>query len=264
MKKILILTLTMLLSLTCLFVFINKASASVVYSENDVVFTSRLDYNNALYLSHNYNVYENDINNMFDGDVNSFVWFGANSNTCTQYNFYVNYSLKENEIFNTIIVKTDLFSADCLYGFDVFLDDTKILSVDVNDENVRNYCLTFDTAFTGKRLRLCGVSKTDTNWIKLYEFNVCYVNYDSAFDIGYNKGYDVGYDVGYNNGELDGIKKGENVNASIGDMFLQIIDAPRQAIANILNFEIFGLNVSGLVFFLITAVLVVAIIKFFI
>ena len=103
---------------------------------------------------------------------------------------------------------------------------------------------------------------------------------DNAYNDGWQAGYDEGYDYGYDDGEHDGynegasegyqdgyeegIKKGEEVNANLGDMFLNILDSPRQAISNILNFEFLGINLASLVFFLITAILVVVIIKFFI
>lgn len=88
--------------------------------------------------------------------------------------------------------------------------------------------------------------------------------YDDGEHDGYNEGASEGYQDGYEAGYDEGIKKGEEVNANLGDMFLNILDSPRQAISNILNFEFLGINLASLVFFLITAILVVVIIKFFI
>lgn len=92
--------------------------------------------------------------------------------------------------------------------------------------------------------------------------------YDDGYEQGWNEGEREGYNDGcvdgYQDGYDEGIKKGEEVNANLGDMFLNILDSPRQAISNILNFEFLGINLASLVFFLITAILVVVIIKFFI
>lgn len=76
----------------------------------------------------------------------------------------------------------------------------------------------------------------------------------------FNQGYDKGKQDGINIGRAEG----EKVNASFSDMILSVLDAPRQAISNMLNFEFLGINLSSLVFFLISSALVFAIVKFFI
>ena len=88
--------------------------------------------------------------------------------------------------------------------------------------------------------------------------------YNSGYYDGNNDGYIKGYDKGYDVGLIKGQENGESVNADFGEMILNVLDAPRQAISNVLNFEFLGINLGNLVFFLITIILVVFVIKFFI
>ena len=93
-------------------------------------------------------------------------------------------------------------------------------------------------------------------------------SYDNGYKSGYydgnNDGFIKGYDKGYDIGIINGQKNGEKVNANFGEMILNVLDAPRQALSNILNFDFLGVNIGNLVFFLISTALVVFVIKFFI
>ncbi len=82
------------------------------------------------------------------------------------------------------------------------------------------------------------------------------------------------YNNGYDKGEEDGIKKGiikgyaqyeeeKGSSFKLKDLVFSIINAPFNIIKGALNFEIFGVNVSGLVLFLISCGLVFFVIKFF-
>lgn len=123
--------------------------------------------------------------------------------------------------------------------------------------------------------------------------------YQSGLTDGYNNGLDDGYDNGYDVGFSDGTaesqvqldylqnevhkletqnsqleqekieeyNKGYNDSAednqSFKDMVFSIIEAPFKVIKEALNFEIFGINISGLVLFLITGALIIFILKIF-
>ena len=94
--------------------------------------------------------------------------------------------------------------------------------------------------------------------------------YTSGRNIGYKTGYDDGYDTGYSEGESDGAASVGDVKYSIGyrDGFTageqsdvsknfvtiigEIARVPFLAILNIFNFEIFGINVSYAIFFVLT------------
>ena len=110
------------------------------------------------------------------------------------------------------------------------------------------------------------------------------VNYDMTpllegrYNIGYNMGFsdgeDSGYDIGYSVGEENGIKKGKTIgykeyedekgaNFKLKDLLFGIIDAPFNIIKSALNFEIFGINLSSVILFLISTSLVFFVIRFF-
>lgn len=110
------------------------------------------------------------------------------------------------------------------------------------------------------------------------------VNYDmtplleGSYNIGYNMGFsdgeDSGYDIGYSVGEENGIKKGKTIgykeyedekgaSFKLKDLLFGIIDAPFNIIKSALNFEIFGINLSSVILFLISTSLVFFVIRFF-
>ncbi len=110
-------------------------------------------------------------------------------------------------------------------------------------------------------------------------------NYNDAYNdgfysgrnTGHNEGYDEGYhdgdDAGYNRGKTDGYNNGYSEGKGVGrtetlsdidntkGLFLTAISAPFNAIKDVLNFEVFGINLSAVFFFLFTAVLIVFVIK---
>lgn len=101
---------------------------------------------------------------------------------------------------------------------------------------------------------------------------------EGRYNIGYNRGFsdgeDSGYDIGYSVGEENGIKKGKTIgykeyedekgaSFKLKDLLFGIIDAPFNIIKSALNFEIFGINLSSVILFLISTSLVFFVIKFF-
>lgn len=101
---------------------------------------------------------------------------------------------------------------------------------------------------------------------------------DGRYNIGYNMGFsdgeDSGYDIGYSVGEENGIKKGKTIgykeyedekgaSFKLKDLLFGIIDAPFNIIKSALNFEIFGINLSSVILFLISTSLVFFVIRFF-
>ena len=110
-------------------------------------------------------------------------------------------------------------------------------------------------------------------------------NYNNAYNdgfysgrnTGHNEGYDEGYhdgdSAGYNRGKTDGYNNGYSEGKGVGrtealsdidntkGLFLTAISAPFNAIKDVLNFEVFGINLSAVFFFLFTAVLIVFVIK---
>lgn len=110
-------------------------------------------------------------------------------------------------------------------------------------------------------------------------------NYNDAYNdgfysgrnTGHNEGYDEGYrngdSAGYNRGETDGYNNGYSEGKEVGKaeaisdigntkgLLLTAVSAPFNAIKEALNFELFGINLAALFFFLFTAVLIAFVIK---
>lgn len=113
-----------------------------------------------------------------------------------------------------------------------------------------------------------------------YEYGVD-VGYDYGFEQGYGEGKMAGYENGYNEGHDKGYAEGEKygydngfgagqddmakTTESFKDMVFAIFDAPVTLIDGMLNFDIFGINLAGLVKTVITlavvALIVFAILK---
>ena len=93
-------------------------------------------------------------------------------------------------------------------------------------------------------------------------------NIDTIYNNDYNDGYDDGYYDGYNNGYDDGVVVGEN-NAGIAEnglitMFNIILTAPFNIFNGLLNFELFGVNLFNVFSFIITAFIIIWVIKRFV
>lgn len=94
------------------------------------------------------------------------------------------------------------------------------------------------------------------------------LNYQAGYQAGvldntlYQEGYDKGFELGEKKGFDEGVIKGQtNDPYDLGDFLFSIIDAPFRVIREALNFEFLGYDVSKLVLFVITALLVVFVIK---
>lgn len=86
--------------------------------------------------------------------------------------------------------------------------------------------------------------------------------YEVGYDNGVISGKEIGYDEGYDVGLNDGIEQGQSEDPyGLDDMFFGILDAPFNVIRNALNFEILGINISSFVLFIITAFIVLFVIK---
>ena len=98
---------------------------------------------------------------------------------------------------------------------------------------------------------------------------------DSVYQNGYNAGYNVGvstsqsqsYQNGYNVGYEDGYNIGSTQDAEVSfgsalqDSLSLIIMSPISFIQSVLNFDIFGFNIGGIVFFLLSLGIVIFIVR---
>lgn len=76
---------------------------------------------------------------------------------------------------------------------------------------------------------------------------------NNAFDDGYAEGVETGYDTGYNSGYSDGML----ADYSFSEDLIGVAELPFNVIGQILNFEILGINVWGLITGVLTIVLVI-------
>ena len=100
------------------------------------------------------------------------------------------------------------------------------------------------------------------------------IGYNDGYEVGYSDGNGDGYSLGYDEGESygwqNGFGAGQNDMAETShtfkEMVFAIFDAPSRLIDSMLNFDIFGINLAGLVKTILTlavvAVIVFAILKF--
>jgi len=101
----------------------------------------------------------------------------------------------------------------------------------------------------------------------------CPSKYQNGYDYGLEVGYENGHEVGYEKGFTDSYGKAyddlraevENEVLNDKETFLEglfsIMDAPMRIIRDCFDFVIFGVNISELVFFILTAVIVVFVVK---
>jgi hypothetical protein len=84
-------------------------------------------------------------------------------------------------------------------------------------------------------------------------------SYDDVYRRAYDSGYYDGRIYGYNKGVLDT----DGASNNLRSLVLGIIDAPFGVLQDVLNFEVFGINISSLVMFFISLSITVFVIKQF-
>lgn len=82
------------------------------------------------------------------------------------------------------------------------------------------------------------------------------------YDLGYTTGYNVGYPLGYNKGTSDGYSNGFNAGASSGlatngisTIIKTIVLAPINFISQAFNITVFGFNIAGIMYGIITVII---------
>lgn len=119
--------------------------------------------------------------------------------------------------------------------------------------------------------------------LSLYVSAVANGKYQQGYETGihanevYDVGYGDGYTIGKNDGYADGLKIGntegynegytEGVTAAGNYTFFSlisaVIDVPIKAFSGLLNFEVLGVNMKGLLLSLLTVAFVFGIVKLF-
>lgn len=99
-------------------------------------------------------------------------------------------------------------------------------------------------------------------------------HYFNGYDNGYDAGTESGYTDGYANGNKDGYRNGYDVgyveggqesgNTGFFNLLYAVVDAPVQALTSLFDFEIFGMDMKKFVLSLLTACIVLAVVRLFI
>ncbi len=98
-------------------------------------------------------------------------------------------------------------------------------------------------------------------------------DYKDGYEQGYDDGYDVGYDVGYSHGDLEGYDSGyrqgftdgrleSTYELDIGAIFDSFMSGTYNFIHTAFGFELFGVNISGLLMLIVGVVIIVFIVRF--
>lgn len=87
--------------------------------------------------------------------------------------------------------------------------------------------------------------------------------YEKGDQVGYDRGFEEGDDVGYNRGYNTGVADAEATSGGFYNLISAVIDAPVKVFTDILDFELLGYNMNKFVVSLLTACLMIAIVKLF-
>lgn len=99
----------------------------------------------------------------------------------------------------------------------------------------------------------------DNDFYELGKHDGLEEGYQNGLNAGYDNGYSVGSSVGYQDGFIAGLDSSNKY--SFNSLIGAVIDAPVSAFTSLLNFELFGVNILGLITGLLSLAVIVLIIK---
>lgn len=97
-------------------------------------------------------------------------------------------------------------------------------------------------------------------------FNMGIGGYDAGYQVGYGEGENAGYDNGYDTGYADGYTEGVETNGTAFTIFNGIIGIgmlPINVFLAMLNWEVFGINISNFVMSILTLAITIYVISTF-
>lgn len=89
------------------------------------------------------------------------------------------------------------------------------------------------------------------------DFQNTYILTDVKLPCGLDMGWGYGYGKGYNLGQTYALEDTDNVTNGI----IEVIESPIEFLKTIFNFEIFGINISSVIFFVISILIVAFVIR---
>lgn len=97
-----------------------------------------------------------------------------------------------------------------------------------------------------------------------FDYSYGYVNSDIVTDAAYDRGYSVGRQEGYSEGYDEAARLFGSSDTSFGALFLAIAEVPYNIISSMFSFELFGYDMSQFVFSLITVIVIICVVRWFI
>lgn len=88
--------------------------------------------------------------------------------------------------------------------------------------------------------------------------------FDSSSQLAFSDGYSSGYDIGFSDGRSQAISDGMTIEYSFSSLLWSIVDAPVRLFTEVLDFDLFGINLASLVKFIVSALLVTFVVRRFI
>ena len=199
-----------------------------------------------------------------DGDVSSTYYKYINSMIIskTGYQLHTNDSLLDYYTctYNVFLLYNDTYVVSFWYAMSIPLFD------DVNrDLGIQVRACGFNPYGDSTINSLDWIYKEDNRYALCPYIKYLYMplgyNQDYTYQNGYNDGYSNGYQGGYNSG----YNAGANTDATASTIFTGILDValiPVNVFLTIFNFDVFGINIAGIVSALLTISVVVIIFRF--
>lgn len=190
-------------------------------------------------------------------NVDKITLITASSGTLTSglpyYRYQVKFTYGSTNYFSYYVDWITNLDAD-----NYFVDLSPYVFTDIGDSGLRTYLLIFDRSS----------SNNETVFNLLYDINASasYLDgYDNGFTYGYDNGYIDGTRSGYQSGYVDGLNEGTSFDSTASTIFEGIFDVgllPVNVFLTIFNFDLFGVNIAGIISGLLTLAVVVIIIRF--
>lgn len=149
-------------------------------------------------------------------------------------------------------------------------------------DNITNDAIVDLTQYNSKQIGYIqlytGAVAIAVNFTSLYfanDYNVAYTNgYNAGYEVGQNEGQENGMDLGYQEGYRDGKIEGydNGYNEALGEdissrgfwgLLNSIMSYPVNMIKSVFNFEFMGINIAGLITFIVSIVIVIFIVHRF-
>lgn len=97
-----------------------------------------------------------------------------------------------------------------------------------------------------------------------FTYSYGYVDKDFVSDSAYQDGYNEGYRIGYGEGYDIASDLFADTDTSFGALFLAIAEVPYNIISSMFSFELFGYDMSQFVFSLVTVIVIICVVRWFI